>query len=171
MTEKTQAPDKITLNDAVNRAAALMEHTLGNGELAELRRANPQEPYSPALWKVLAQLPEPWSRQELERRWGIVLQGLAHCLPLHRPGMRLGRTLANVGYSELRLTRLLRADEEQLMAELVRLAKYLHSKGEPLDWADAARLLLEVDAPWASKHRRAIARSYYGAQYHSDEKS
>lgn len=149
-----------TLEGAVAIAHTLMKH-MGNGELAELRRANPAEPYSPALWKVLVSLPDCWTVPQNERTWGVVLQGLAKCLELHSSTASLGAALARAEYSELRLTRLLRADQEQLFREINRLAGYIASKHVAVDWTDVARLCFYNDSELASQVRRGIARAYY----------
>lgn len=89
--------------------------------------------------------------------WGLALAGAG----AHRPGRGLGRMLAESGYAETRLERLLAADDdarERLFASLVR---FLAAKGEGFDWLHAARLLLTRDADARESLHRRIAADYY----------
>lgn len=159
------------LGACVYYALNLIQKGMGNGERAQLRRANPDEPYTPALWRVLAGLPDEWAgREEQERRWGVLLQAMSQAPELHAPAARLGASLAEAGYSELRLERLLRSNEAQLGRELRRMGAFMASKNVNLDWRDVARLLFLDDEDTRKAHRRAIARSYYG-RLHAAAKS
>lgn len=155
--------------DAV--AQALASGRVGPGERAELRRVHLESVPGPAYWHVMARLVEPrhpapegeFGRTRWERRWATVLCGMA--LLAHAPHRPPGRALAEVGFHELRLRRLLRASHERLGDELLGAARYLASKGEALDWREAARLVHHDphDAPeWAEKVRRRVARDYFG---------
>ncbi|NBB84656.1 MAG: hypothetical protein GVY12_00305 [Bacteroidetes bacterium] len=135
MTEQPakQAPNEATEHkspyQAVGTAAHLLRKSVSSGDRAELRRISPERPFTPALWKLLLDMDQhdapPWSAQEQwERRWATLLMGLAFCAELHDYTRSLGSALAEAGYSELRLVRLLRAEGEQLEVHLRRLAQY-----------------------------------------------
>lgn len=143
---------------------------LGQGEKAELRRLNPDQPWSPVFWKLLVQLTGEEmlriggkDREESEKRWSAVLSALAQSLELYRPRAPLGKSLAEAGFHELRFTRLLRARGETLLDEVLKTARFLSAKAEPFDFCELARLIESSDQSWAERFRMNIARSYYFA--------
>jgi len=159
-----------TRRRVVGMAANAIAHRLPTGDVAQLRRLSPREPYAPAVWKLLLDcVPEAWlagpDREQKEQRWAALFMGMAHAAGPHDPGTPLGRALAESGWSELRFVRLMRARGDGLFEEVRRLAQYLSSKSQPADWTGMANLLLDQDGEWAERHRRAIARDYYRALY------
>ena len=155
----------------VNWIAALLQHggnVLTTGDVAMLRRMDPRHPSS-AFFKLEgtvldAELPgEVHAREDRETRWAAVVVGLAHLGELHRPARRLGEAPAQADFSELRFSRLLRADAEQLADEVPMIARYLAAKGVPADFSAAAWLILSVGQTNEERVRRNIARDYYGA--------
>jgi len=155
---------------ATGTAAFHLKETVSSGDRAELRRISPDRPFTPALWKLLLDMgqheaPEWISQERWERRWATLLMGLAFCAELHDYNRRLGSALAEAGYSELRLVRLLRAEGEQLEAYIRRLAQYLHSKQQPANWGEVANLLFYQSGETAEKIRLQIARSYFATQH------
>ena len=168
-----QTEDKPTIHSVVGKIAHAIENTLSTGDLAQLRRISPEEPYTPALWKVLLDfVPDPWlehgDRDENERRWAALLMGMTMTAGLHNPAVPLGRALAEAGWSELRFARLMRNRGEKLHERVRHVASYLDSKQQEADWTDMARLLRSQHGKWAEKHRRRIARSYYRALYEQE---
>lgn len=149
------------------------------GDRARLRRLHPASPDGSAFWRLLLeQVPDEERRgAESESRWAVLMQGMAlmsgPVASPHRQGARLGAVLAELGYSELRLTRLLRAREPKDLAEHVpRLARFLAAKGSAIDWARFGLLILARSEESAENHRRAIARDYFGhrsRQQHTDQ--
>jgi len=156
---------------AVARIATLLDRGggLSMGDLASLRRMDPRQP-APAFFKLEGMaldeyLPgEAAAREALETRWAAVVVGLAHLGALHRLGhsYRLGYVLADLSYTEMRVERLLHADEDRLIDDLPALARYLTTKGAHVDWCGAANLLLSAGRSDGESHRRHIARDYYG---------
>ena len=150
----------------------LIAHALGHGglftdgDLAALRRMDPRVPDAPAFWKVHALFLNDIAHaggddaDEFERRWATLVVGLAHLRGLHRRGAHLGRACANAGLSEIRFSRLLRAEGNALVSELSTLARFASAKGQALDWSDAARLVF-LDGDSGERVRRRIAREYY----------
>src|SRR5690625_5664216 len=70
----------------VGAIAAMMkqEGALTTGELADLRRISPDQPFTPALWRILMMLeldesPSWISQGQWERRWATRFLGRAHC--------------------------------------------------------------------------------------------
>lgn len=140
---------------------------MSTGDRAELRRGTPDDPGSPAFWKLAVTHLAPRGFVDLQDaslatlgRWVVILGALAELEGLHNPRARLGRTLAEAGYSELRLTRLLRAEGNQLLDAVRQAVHFLASKGAEVDVAEVARLVLSNSV----RVRRAIASHYYAAQ-------
>ncbi|MFO8008765.1 MAG: type I-E CRISPR-associated protein Cse2/CasB [Candidatus Brocadiia bacterium] len=164
-----------TLPSVVGKLAVAIRDQLGSGEVAELRRISPHEPYTPALWKLLlTYVPDGWTtgpqRDEKERRWAALLMGMAITAGLHDHSVPLGRALAEAGWSELRFVRLMRDEGDSLMERVRRLAQYLASKAQPADWTDVAHILLDQQGDWAERHRMRIARDYYRTLYQQESR-
>ncbi len=159
-----------SMRTAINRIAAAMSGPLSAGDLAELRRLEPDDPSAPAFWKVMAAYIRPAVRlpdgedalERAEQRWAAILNAMAVLENLHHPGRRLGEALATAGYSELRFARLLRARDSGVLYAVRRTAMFLRSKGEPVDCSDLADLILSDGRAFGERVRRRIARSYYG---------
>ncbi len=150
----------------VGRLAVALDRQVSPGDLADLRRLRPEDPTSPAFWKLCATylagwLPHGPGRDEAERRWAAVLGALAHLRGLHRPDHPLGRALAETGLSELRLLRLLRARDRALFDVARGVVHILAQKAEPADLAQLADVLLDQDGDRAERIRRRIARDFY----------
>ena len=171
MTTESTPSESGSIDGLVNWIAALLRHgggVLTTGDVALLRRMDPRHPSS-AFFKLEgtvldAELPgEVNAREDRETRWAAVVVGLAHLGDLHRPARRLGEALAEAHFSELRFSRLLRADAEQLTDDVPMVARYLAAKGVPADFAGAASLILSAGQTNEERVRRNIARDYYGA--------
>ncbi len=163
-----------TLPSVVGKVARAIQEHLGTGEVAELRRVSPRDPYTPALWKLLLlYVPRSWSagrdRDEKERRWAALFMGMAITAGLHDPAEHFGRALARAGWSELRFVRLMRECGDGLAEGVRRLARYLAAKNQHADWTDVAQLLLNQEGDWAERHRRRIARSYYREKFQQEQ--
>jgi len=162
---KTEPPSLATI---VARLAHMMEDgELGTGDLAGLRRLDADAPAQPAFWKIMAGVVarEGPLSATAEGRWACVLSGMARMAPHHNDRRRpVGRVLAEAGYSETRLMRLLRADWPLLGDHVRRLCGFLASKAEPLDWLEFASFILSTDPTKSEEARRRIARDYYSSQ-------
>jgi len=164
-----------TLARAVGRIATAVESGdyLDSGDIAELRRISPDEPVTPALWKVLIDLEiqdDPYwiDRDTREERWATLAMGIASTPGLHDYDTSLGKALAESGWSELRFVRLVRASGERLMEEVRRMAKFLSSKDQEADWTDVGHLLFSQTGDPAETYRRQIARDYYSALHREE---
>jgi CRISPR type I-E-associated protein CasB/Cse2 len=161
-----------SLGKTINRIAAALQREVPPGDVAALRRLVPDDPSSPAFWRMVVNYLGPTgaipdggpARDEVERQWAAILGGMAVMQGLHQPGRRLGKALAASDLSELRFVRLLRAQDRQLLREVRTTARFLASKAEAVDWSDLARLVLTRDPDKAERVRRSFARDYYSAQ-------
>lgn len=175
MTVGSRRQDGASLEATVRLLASHLQtsRSLGAGDLAELRRMDPHSP-GPAYFKLEGlvlddQLPgDEAERVDLETRWAAIIVGLALLGDLHCPPRRLGTALAEAQYSEVRFAKLIRADAERLTDELPMLARFLAARGVAADWTSAARLILSADRPDYERHRRNLARDYYGVVARND---
>lgn len=140
---------------------------VGRGDLAALRRMDPDRPSVPAFWRLLARATGGLMvRPDDERRWALIAHGMALMAPDHHADVEIGSALHAIGYAEGRLARLLNARGPQFRALVPRLCRHLAHKQQPLDWYLFARLILaegrNEDAAEAIRLR--IARRYYRAQ-------
>lgn len=147
---------------------ARLAGTLGSehfptGDRAALKRMDPDQPPPLAFYRfAFRELPEGWEHRR--SAWQTLTAGMALAGNQgnpHNRDRRLGRVLAEQGYSEARLERLLAASGETLETLLLRAIRYLVAKGETLDWTDCARLLLVGDDDKRERTRREIAGDYY----------
>lgn len=159
-----------TLRSAVGKMALAVDSGdyLDSGDVAELRRISPDQPVTPALWKLIIDLelegsPYWLDRETREDRWATLAMGLASAPGLHNYDTPLGEALAESGWSELRFVRLVRASGEHLTEEVRRMAKFLASKDQEADWTDVGHLLFSQTGDPAESYRRQVARDYYSA--------
>ena len=129
------------------------------GERASLRRWAPGEPPSLGFYRfAFRHLPDNWERRGEE--WMTFLTCLALMCPRpHRPDVPLGTALAQTGYAESRLERLLATEGRALHILLLRAARFLRAKNAGCNCIDIADLLGIRSS--AAKSRLRIARSYY----------
>lgn len=159
-----------TLRSTIGKMSQAIEKILNNGERAELRRISPHKPYSAALWKLLVHLDldEAVSAHD-EESWALIAKVLAENVGAYDPKERLGKVLAENGWSELRFTQLLEARDSQLSAQIRRVSQFLASKGARCDWSELARILLVQDGEAAETYRKSVARSYFTQLYKSEK--
>jgi len=172
----TLANEAPSLHARVNRIAYLLagrEGALTRADVAAVRRMDPRSPDAAFFKLAVLALDDPPQVDspavlEAEGRWAAIVSGLALLGDLHQPAARLGRSLAEAGFSELRFSRLLRADAERLVDELPMLARFLAAKSVPADWSTAALLILSAGRSDEERTRRRIAREYYAALLRDD---
>ena len=161
--------------------AQYAEHS--RGDLAELRRMNPDEPDAPAFWRTMSHHDLLSSGPVLEPKWGLILHGIALMTPTnvtsgspqsaHDSSMPVGRALflgseAHRGqalYSESRLNRLLTARGPMLRILLARMFRMLAASKATFNWREMSQLILNEGYNKAAfeQGRRRIAREYYRA--------
>lgn len=151
-----------TLAQTIGQLASLIaaDH-FSTGERAALKRLDPAGPPSLPFYRfAFRYLPENWEWQQLA--WMTLIAGIALMCPNpHNPKRPLGLVLAEAGYSEKRLERLLAAEGETLHTLLLRAVRFLAAKGEAVNWMDFARLLLATDPDKREEARLHIARDFY----------
>ncbi len=157
-----KTPEPSSLASTVGRIAGLLgSDGFPTGDRARLRRISPGQPLPLTFSRfAVAHLPDGWEHRLDD--WATLVAGIAIMAPnAHRPGHGLGRALAEAGYSEARLERLLDADGQTRRTLLLRAARFLAAKQTPCDWTDGAHLLLTRDEAKADKVRLGIARDYF----------
>lgn len=158
----------MSTSDALAGAIGRLDHWLSQkhrrGDVAEIRRLNTESPDRPAFWKAIsACLPDDRALSEdEERRWARVLAGMARMAPGgHDPHARLGVTLCEAGWSELRLSKLLSAPGESASILIRRLASFLAAREMRVNWIELAALLLATHPDKVESIRRRVASDYY----------
>ena len=164
---------------AVGFARQLAADDFQRGDLAELRRMDPDEPDAAAFWRLMAQH-DLLGSPAIEHKWALVLHGLALMTrtaegdavsrSAHDRYMPIGEALfygddrsrQTAFYSQSRLNRLLTARGPMLRTLLARMFRMLGAKGCAFDWYRMARLILNEER--ADDVRRDIARRYYWAE-------
>ena len=168
---------------AVQLANDLAAEGFPRGDLAQLRRMDPDAPDAAAFWRLTARHELP-GNPTVERKWALVLNGIALMTrtagpdpasrSAHDRNMPLGRALFQGGerdratafYSESRLNRLLTARGLMVRTLLARLFRMMAAAGQSLDWYQMTQLILNDghDEERADDVRRRIARDYYWAE-------
>lgn len=169
-----KATDRIILSDTDQKdivywLAVQIAKVLSPGALAELRRLSVQNPFSPTVWRLLTD-----SRFDMilagntkqvakaEFQWSLIIHMLALTPGQHNPTQPLGKALASNGFSEIRLNRLLKSQDDQLLDQIEKTARFLKSKGVDFDAYELAALILaQPKTTRGDAVRNWIARSYY----------
>ena len=165
---------------AVGYAREMASDDFRRGDLAELRRMDPDAPDAAVVWRLLARRDLLGSRQ-VENKWALILHGIALMTPTasgdrpsrsaHDGQVAVGRALylggesarASAYYSETRLSRLLTARGPILRTLLTRLFRMLAAADQPFNWREMASFILNEGyrEEAAEQARRRIARDYY----------
>lgn len=156
------------------------------GDLAELRRMNPDSTDSPVFVGLLADK-ELLGPPEVERKWALILHGIALMTPkggddesvnsAHDGDMPVGRALYLGGettrergfYSETRLKRLLSSRGDMTRTLLERAFRMLAAANVTFSWREMANFIHNdgFNEEAAERHRRRIASEYFRAQRRS----
>ena len=167
---------------------------LGNhsrGDLAELRRMDPDEPDAAIFWRLMAQHDLLDRGETVEGKWALILHGIALMTPTasgddnpktaHDGYMAVGRALflggesqrSSAFYSESRLNRLLTAGGPILRTLLARMFRMLAASDVSFNWREMAQFILNegYNEDAAEQGRRRIARAYYQAERRSAQQS
>jgi CRISPR system Cascade subunit CasB len=157
--KETGSPD---LLGSIGRIAGIITSDgFPSGDRAALKRLSPGKPPPLAFYRfAFRHLPEGWEIQE--KAWMTIVGGITLMFPHpHHPDRPVGRALAEAGFPESRLERLLDSDQDVLKTLLLRAARFLSAKMETINWNDFARLLLTKDPNKLEATRLKIARDYY----------
>lgn len=139
------------------------------GDRAELRRLNRDQSPGITFWKTLARCDIDITHDKQQKQWMVILRACALLADNHSPYSSLGRALSEAGLSELRLSRLLRAEGDSLLDEIATVTNFLNAKDVPVDLTDIAYLVIYSQESHHETLRRNIARGYY-QQQNSDKK-
>ncbi len=175
---------RISCGEAAVRFAGLVASDgFPRGDLAALRRMNPDAPDATAFWRLMAQMDLSGS-PAFERKWALVLHGLAIMTrasadsaasrSAHDRYTPVGQALFYGGnperqtpyYSQSRLNRLLVARGTMLRTLLARMFRMMAAADQRFDWCRMALFILNdgYDEERADSERRSIARAYYRAE-------
>lgn len=172
---------------AFSFAKHIASENFQRGDLAQLRRMDPDAPDAAAYWRLMAErglLGNPtW-----EAKWALILHGIALMTrtsgseaasrTAHDGHMPVGRALFLGGdpgrresgyYSESRLNRLLTARGPMLRTLLGRMFRMMAAGNQPFNWGEMARFILYegCNEERAEQARRRIASEYYRAERRS----
>ena len=180
-----QRPRRSRGDIAVGFADQIAHAEFRRGDLADLRRMDPDEPDAAVFWRLLVQqdlLGDP----AVESRWALILHGIALMTPTssggvahtaHNGNMPVGWALFLGGevrrakglYSETRFNRLLTARGPMLRTLLARMFRMLAGANVSFNWREMAQFILNEgdDEEAAEQARRRMARAYYQAERRS----
>lgn len=170
-------------NQAIGHFAGLFERTreaagLSPGELAELRRMDPNGVLPSPCWRLLGHV-EDMHGEPQERAWALLIRTMLEAGGSAQPGLPIGAALSaaeggNDAYAEQRFIRLLRARRlDDIAHEARQAARWCVSRGRRIDFRDQARrpngfggfilaaALNDKDA--AARRAHAIARDYFAS--------
>ena len=168
---------------AIGFANDLAAQSVRPGELAELRRMDPDTASAPALWRLMAKY-DLLNSPGTESKWALVAHGIALMTrttgddaagrSAHDRNTPIGSALfygddrarASAFYSQSRLNRLLTARGPILRVLLARMFRMMRSANQRFDWYQMAGLILNdgYNEERVENVRRGIARAYYQAE-------
>jgi hypothetical protein len=120
---------------------------------------------SAGLWRIMAEQGlDPESHKYEEERYELLLQAIAL---LGQGSMDYGRALYETNYSQLRLERLLEA--EDIFDEARKTVRFLHAQAESASWKPDWTQLNDYLKYQNEEARRAIARSFFTAKYNDNQ--
>ena len=166
--------------NAVTLAGLIASENFPRGDLAQLRRMDPDAPDAAAFWRLMARQ-NLFRNDETEAKWALIIHGIAlmtptnsgdgHSLTAHDGYTAVGRALFQGGdsqratayYSETRFSRLMTSRGEMLRVLLRRLFRMLASADVVFNWTEMASFILSdgYDDEAAERSRRRMARAYY----------
>ena len=148
-------------------------HYTGRGELAELRRMNPDRPDAATFWRLMARANR-LGCPDTESKWALIMHGMALMSPNADSATPVGRALFDGGdshrnhafYSDLRFKRLLNARGTMLRSLLIETFRMMRAANQPFDWYEMASFILNDDEQSQEAARFQMARDYYDTEYH-----
>ena len=165
-------------------AAQIASRKFRRGDLAHLRRMDPDAPDTAACWRLMAER-ELVGNPAWEAKWALILHGIAlmtrtsggetagrlahdRRIPVGQ-ALYLGGDPGRLGvgfYREARLNRLLTARGPMLRMLLARMFRMMAAADQPFNWGEMAQFILYDghDEEQAERARRRIASDYYQAE-------
>jgi CRISPR type I-E-associated protein CasB/Cse2 len=142
-----------------------LENQERRGDLAELRRMDPERPDAPAFFRMLVRH-RPDADPDFARRCARLVRLLA-LRPEALQAGSLGKAMAKHGISEARVQKLLAARGETLAAQIALIARRLEQE-RTLPYSELGDLLLrDDDGEAADRIRLRIASDYFRALDHA----
>lgn len=163
MVEAMQSLEE-TLEQQIGRIAGVIgSERFPTGERAALRRMTPGYSLPLCFYRfAFSYLPEGWEYAIDD--WTALIAGIALMSPnAYTPQVGFGRALAEAGYSETRLERLLAAEGEVRRILFLRTIRFLTAKSKPFNWAEGARFLLTRSEGKRETLNLRIAREFYSS--------
>lgn len=158
---QVQVPEE-SLGTQMGRIAGIIgSDRFSTGERAALRRMAPGRPLPLSFYRfALTYLPTGWEYAIAD--WTTLVAGIALMSPnAYNPKVGFGRALAEAGYSESRLERLLIAEDDVRRALFLRATRFLAAKSQAFNWTEGARLLLTRNEDKRETLNLSIARDFY----------
>lgn len=130
---------------------------LSKGDISSLRRMDIGAP-AIAFWRLMAAV----SRDDTPHGpWALVVKCMAIMAPhIHQNGAKPGQALRDAGFSsssDLRISRLLKAEGAPFEDYLVSAVRFLANKGRPLNWFSFAEFVFFQN----SEAKNRLARDFY----------
>lgn len=168
---------------AIRIANDIAAENFNRGDLANLRRMDPDTPDAAVFYQLSAKYNLSGSF-EMTRKWALVMHGIALMTQTssedatsraaHVRSMSIGKALFTGGddsrtsafYSESRFNRLLTARGTMLRTLLARMFRMMAATSQGFDWYQMAQFVLYdgYDDERANQIRQNIARDYYWAE-------
>ncbi len=159
--------DIVRILDWLAGGIARLNERGATGDLAALRRLDPDHPNAGAFFRLMALAPgDPLDGPgDRFRRWGLVVWMLAQT-PGRRDDRPLGAALAEAGFSEIRMNRLLAARGDGFRAQVRRMARFLAQKSGAIPYRELGALILceGLNEAWAERLRLKIARDFWRSE-------
>ena len=170
-------------SNAVTLAGLIASESFARGDLAQLRRMDPDSPDAAAFWRLMARQ-DLFRTSDTEAKWALIIHGIAlmtatnsgdgNPRTAHDGYTPVGRALFQGGdlqrgmgfYSETRFNRLMTSRGQMLRILLRRMFRMLASADVSFNWREMASFILNdgYDEEAAEQSRRRIAREYYQAE-------
>ena len=133
---------------------------LSKGDVAALRRMDVNRPDS-AFFRLMASVSHDDTPDAHDARWAVVAKAMAMMAPHHHAaGVKPGQALRDSGFSassDLRISRLLKAEGEAFTDYLLSAVRFLANKARPVNWFSFAELVFFQN----DKARNRLAREFY----------
>lgn len=132
---------------------------LSRGDISALRRMDTDLP-SVAYWRLMASV----NHQDSMGRWPLVVKCMALMAPhVHHPEAYPGHALRDAGFSsssDLRISRLLKAEGAAFEDYLISAVRYLANKGRPVNWFRFAEFVYYQN----NEAKNRLARDFYSTR-------
>jgi CRISPR type I-E-associated protein CasB/Cse2 len=142
----------------IDRAFEAKSIVINRGDISGLRRMDIDAPV-PCFWKLMAGVQVDGMPRD-DRRWAIVVKAMAMMAPNAQSKLSAGAALASSGFSsssDLRITRLLKAEGAAFDDYALSAVRYLASKAVGASWWSLADFLYWPD----QKRKQQLAKDFY----------